>query len=107
LSVVASTPPRIEGLAGPNIDSEMRFYSVLWVAYGATALWVARALPRRVVQLRLMLVVFMLGGVGRAISHLVVGAPHPLFAALMWAEIILPPALIGLSYAGSKATPAR
>lgn len=98
LSTIAHTPRDVEGLSGPNIDSEMRFYSVLWIAYGSLALWVSQSLKVRIVWLRLMLVVFLFGGIGRALSFFSVGPPHPLFSILMWIELLLPTLLIALSY---------
>ena len=95
--VVPDTPP-LTGLGGPDVDSEMRFYAVLWIAYGGTALWVARAIPERMRLLRLMLLIFWLGGVGRLVSYFAVGAPHALFILLMWIEIALPVVLLALSY---------
>lgn len=104
LGVAARGTPRLTGLSGADIDSEMRFYAVLWMAYGGAALWVARGLPERMRLLRLMLVVFWLGGVGRVISYFAVGAPHPLFSVLMWIEIALPIALLALSYRSKAAS---
>lgn len=95
--VVSPDVSPLIAMTGADIDSEMRFYAVLWMAYGAIALWVARALTQRIVLLRLMLCIFLLGGVGRAISFFVVGAPHLLFIVLMWIEIVLPPVLLILS----------
>lgn len=106
LRVAAPRTPRVVGLSGADIDSEMRFYAALWMAYGGAALWVSRGLPERIRLLRLMLVIFWLGGVGRAISYFVVGAPHPLFSVLMWIEITLPVALLALSYRRIKAASA-
>ncbi len=103
--VMPGTPPLV-GLGGADIDSEMRFYAVLWMAYGWAALWVARALPKRMDLLRLMLGIFWLGGVGRVISYLAIGAPHPLFIVLMWVEIALAPVLMALSYSNAKAAAA-
>lgn len=105
LRVIAPATPPLDGLSGANIDTEMRFYAVLWMAYGGVALWVVRALPERIAILRLMLGVFWLGGVGRIISYFAVGAPHPLFVVLMWIEMVLPPVLLALSYASVKWTP--
>ena len=102
LRVVIPSTPHLVGLGGADIDSEMRFYAVLWMAYGLAALWVTRALPKRMGLLRLMLMLFWLGGLGRVISYLAMGAPHPLFIALMWIEIALPPVLIALSYRSAK-----
>ncbi len=102
LQVVSPDVPPLIALTGADIDSEMRFYSVLWMAYGAIALWIAQALLQRVVLLRLMLCLFLLGGIGRAISFFLVGAPHLLFVVLMWIEIVLPPFLILLSFANRR-----
>lgn len=98
LQLVASDTPQLTGLRGPDIDSEMRFYAVLWMAYGGLALWVARSLAQQMNLLRLMLAIFMLGGLGRAVSYIAAGAPHPLFVVLMWTELILPPILLALSF---------
>ena len=99
LSAVWHTPSQLNGLEGNNLDSEMRFYSALWMAYGALALWIAKQLPRSIVYLRLMLFVFLAGGIGRVISYFAAGAPHPLYFSLMWIELVLPLALMGMSYA--------
>lgn len=104
LRVAAPRTPPVTGLSGADIDSEMRFYAVLWMAYGAVALWVARSPTKRMTLLRLMLGVFWLGGLGRLVSYFAVGAPHPLFSVLMWIEIVLPPVLLALSYRGARQT---
>jgi len=103
LRVVLPGTPQLAGLVGADVDSEMRFYAVLWMAYGGLALWVVRDLPKRMNLLRLMLGIFWLGGLGRVISYFAVGAPHPLFLVLMWIEITLPFVLIALSYKSAKA----
>ena len=102
LRVAVPLTPPVTGLDGADIDSEMRFYAAIWMAYGATALWVSRGLPKRVQALRLMLGVFWLGGLGRALSLVTHGAPHPLFSVLMWIELVLPPVLILLSLRHGK-----
>ena len=103
LRVALPGTPHLAGLAGADVDSEMRFYAVLWMAYGGAALWVVRALPKRMDLLRVMLGVFWFGGLGRVISYFAAGAPHPLFLLLMWIEIALPLVLIALSYKSAKA----
>ena len=103
LRIALPGTPSLDGLVGADVDSEMRFYAVLWMAYGGFALWVVRDLPNRMNLLRLMLLVFWLGGLGRVLSYFAVGAPHPLFLVLMWVEIALPPVLIALSYKSRKA----
>ena len=49
-------------------------------------------------------VVFFAGGIGRLISLIAVGWPHPAFVVLMAIELILPPLLIWLWRGARKAT---
>ncbi len=100
LSTMIAATPYLGGLESANADSEMRFYAVFWMAYGAVLLWaVSRAsLDRRIVYAALAL--FFLGGVGRAMSVLQVGWPDPLFQILMWIELsapVLVGCLVGLT----------
>lgn len=107
LNWISKTPVEVSGFAAANVDSEMRFYSVLWFAYGALALWVSRSLSARLIWLRLMLLIFFIGGIGRLISHVSVGAPHPLFSVLMWIELLLPTLLLPLSYLAPRRDDAK
>ncbi len=87
----------VAGLSAPDADNEMRFYAVLWIAYGVVAVRAARALPASLNVARVLLALFFAGGAGRALSMSSVGAPHPLFIILMWIELLAPPALLLLS----------
>jgi len=98
LAAVAGTPQAVDDLAAVNVDTELRFYSVFWIAYGGCLIAVARALAERIAQARLLLAVFFAGGVGRVLSYAIAGAPHPLFVVLMWVELALPPVLMALSF---------
>jgi hypothetical protein len=97
----ATTPQAIT----PTIDSELRFYSTLWFSYGVVLIWVARTMTHwiaRAVFQRMRLVlylaaIFFAGGVGRLLSHVLVGAPHPVFTMLMVIELVLP-IIIGVLY---------
>ena len=84
-------------LVSPNADNELRFYAVLWIAYGIIAIRAARALPQSLAVARLLLALFFAGGAGRALSMTTAGAPHPLFVLLMWIELLASPALLLLS----------
>ncbi|MFZ5619026.1 MAG: DUF4345 domain-containing protein [Pseudomonadota bacterium] len=84
-------------LAEPNADNELRFYSVLWIAYGVIAIRAARALPTSVGTARLLLAIFFAGGSGRALSMATMGVPDMLFIILMWIELLVSPALYLLS----------
>lgn len=89
----------------PTIDSELRFYSTLWFSYGVLLIWVARTMAHwiaRAIFQRMQLVlilaaIFFAGGVGRLLSHLLVGAPHPVFTILMVIELVYP-ILVGILY---------
>lgn len=84
-------------LASPNADNELRFYAVLWIAFGIIAIRAARAFPQLLNVARLLLALFFAGGAGRALSMTTIGAPHPLFVLLMWIELLASPALLLLS----------
>jgi hypothetical protein len=88
----------VGGLSTPDADNEMRFYSVLWIAYGVIAIRVARSLPASLKTAQLLLALFFAGGAGRALSMASVVAPHPLFVFLMWIELLASPALLLLSW---------
>jgi hypothetical protein len=77
-----------------TIDSELRFYAALWGAYGLVLVAVGQSLPRRLGWVPGLAAVFFAGGVGRALSMVQVGAPHPVFVVLMAIELALPPAAV-------------
>lgn len=88
----------------PTMDNELRFYAALWLAYGILTLRAAARLDARMDDVPWLAGVFFLGGVGRFISWMAVGAPHPFFLFLMSAELGLPPilALVWLRLRGRK-----
>ena len=88
-----------------TMDSELRFYAPMFGAYGVLCLTVVRRFDRRLADVPWLAGVFFLGGVGRAVSYVAVGPPHPFFTLLMIVELVLPPVLVGL-WLGSK-RPAR
>lgn len=78
----------------PTMDNELRFYAVLWGAYGVVAIWVARDLDARRALVPVLAGIFFLGGIGRLLSILAVGSPHPFFILLMWIELLMPVAMV-------------
>lgn len=74
----------------PIMDSELRFYAALWGAYGIVLITTALDLTRSLNRVPWLAVVFFAGGVGRAISYVQLGAPHPFFVLLMASELLLP-----------------
>lgn len=89
------------GLDNVNVDSEMRFYSVFWIAYGIGLLWATANRLQHSVWVYSALGLFFLGGIGRLISFFVVGAPDPLFTALMAIELVVP-TIAAIIYAMAK-----
>lgn len=82
-------PSSLGDFSTASVDSEFRFYSVFWFAYGAM-LW--RTAARLGTELKLagwLIALFGFGGIGRLISYLAYGPPAPLFLFLTWVEVVL------------------
>jgi hypothetical protein len=86
----------------PTMDSELRFYAALWGAYGLLLLLTARDYEGRASWVPWLATVFFAGGVGRVLSWVSVGAPHPFFLMLMATELIVPPVLIALWFGARR-----
>ena len=98
---VEKTP--ITSFNSVNVDNEFRFYAVFWVAYGGLLIQASRNLSKYRQRIPLLLALFFIGGLARAISFIAMGAPHTLFNVLMGVELILPVVMYGL-WRGSKQT---
>jgi hypothetical protein len=79
-----------------TMDNELRFYAPFWGAYGFILLAVARDLPNKLRLVPPLAALFFIGGVGRALSYLFAGPPHPFFTLLMAIELILPVLFLAL-----------
>ncbi len=77
-----------------DADSELRFYCVFWIAYGFLAIAVARNLRSHSNWLPVLMGLLFVGGLGRVLSMLQLGLPHPLFVLLAVIEITLPPIVL-------------
>ncbi len=91
-----SDPQELHGMSSPNVDSELRFYSVFWLAYGIIVLRAANSLEENLKFVPIFAGLFFAGGAGRLLSLMTVGYPHPLFILLMIIELVLPLLLIVL-----------
>jgi len=80
-------------LGQPNDDSELRFYSVFFVAYGIVLVQTAGNLARHGHRVPILLGLFFAGGIVRLLSLLTIGTPHALFLMLLVFELLLPPLL--------------
>ena len=85
-----------EGSFTTDIDSEMRFYAVWYVAAGVL---LARAIPKvetEAFTIRLIGAAFFVAGCARVLSWIVVGKPHVSQIVLMVIELCLPFVIIPL-----------
>ena len=78
----------------PTSDGEDRFFAGVFLCFGVALLWCARDLQRRRVYLNFLAAAFFVGGVGRLLSVILVGAPHPWYLAMLLVELVLPPVLV-------------
>lgn len=86
----AGSVPGVES-AHPNLESELRFYSALWVALGCVAVWLVPRVANETLAARAVLAAVFAAGLARVISLVSAGAPDPLFSVLMAIELVFPP----------------
>lgn len=94
LTGAAGMPGDSEATA--NVDSELRFYSVFWAAFGALALIAARAPATKVHLIRGLALFLFIGGLARALGWAVDGRPDAQFLVLLALELGLPPVMLFL-----------
>ena len=73
-----------------TIDSEDRFYAVIFGGYGLALLYAARDVVERALLIRFLAGLFLAGAFGRILSWVMVGPPHPFFMAMLALELVLP-----------------
>jgi hypothetical protein len=79
-----------------TMDSELRFYAVFWGAYGIILLCVAHDLSDKLHLVPPLAALFFIAGIGRVVSYVAVGSPHPFFTFLMVTELLLPLVFLAL-----------
>jgi len=89
LQILGMAPSPLAEFSIASVDSEFRFYSVFWFAYGALLWQSAGRLETGLARAGWLIALFALSGVGRVTSYLVYGTPAPLFVLLTWIEIVL------------------
>lgn len=78
------------GEASPNLESELRFYSVWWIGAGLFLLWLAPQIERRTLELRVFCALLFLAGVSRGLAALATDWPSTGQIVLMGLELVLP-----------------
>ncbi|MFE9749878.1 DUF4345 domain-containing protein [Saccharothrix saharensis] len=89
-SVLLPGSPRPE----PTLDSNYRFFAVMWLAIGVALLSVAPRVREATTLLRFVSAAVFVGGLARIVSWWAVGQPHPLMLVLLGVELIVPPVLV-------------
>ncbi|MCZ2136580.1 MAG: DUF4345 domain-containing protein [Burkholderiales bacterium] len=74
-----------------TLDSNLRFFGGIWLGLGLCVLWMLPRIERETALFRAFWLMIFLGGIGRVISLIAVGAPHAPFVALIALELIGPP----------------
>ncbi len=72
------------------LDSNLRFYSGLWLGIGIIILWQIPRIARDKMTLRVIALFFFLGGIGRLISILTCGLPSYTYLAFVLLELGFP-----------------
>lgn len=80
----------LDHLAHPDVDSEMRFYSVIFMAFGLTVLHTASNLKTYMDRVPPLALVVFVAGCARLLTYVQAGKPHGLFDILMVLEIAVP-----------------
>ena len=85
-------PPSIiaGGPVSATIDSELRFYAVLFFGFGAGFIWAAADLARRSALVHVLSGLFLAGGVARLLAIWQTGAPNAFYLVLIVVEIAVP-----------------
>jgi hypothetical protein len=92
-------PASIPGAVQVNatMDSEDRFYATLFMAYGAALLWCVKDVQSKGLFVKLLALVFFIGGLARIVSMLAVGPPNTFFIAMTLLELVIPVIMVSMS----------
>ncbi len=80
-----------------TMDSEDRFYATLFTAYGAALLWCVKGIERKGAYIKLLALIFFVGGLARLVSIVAVGLPNRFFVAMTVLELGLPVVIVFLN----------
>ena len=85
----------IGGVAvNPTMAGEDRFLAGLLLCWGIALLWCARDVEHKRVCITLLAAVFFVGAIGRLLSVVLDGPPHPFYVAMLVLELALPPLMV-------------
>ncbi len=76
--------------APPNVESELRFYSVWWIGAGLFLIWLAPRVQERTLELRVFFTLLFLTGVSRILAAIETDWPSTGQLVLLGFELVLP-----------------
>jgi hypothetical protein len=76
------------------LDTNLRFYSGVWLGLGLAFLWLIPAIERQTVLFRVLWGMIFIGGIGRLLSMMLLAWPPIAFVAFTALEIVGPPLFI-------------
>jgi uncharacterized protein YjeT (DUF2065 family) len=80
--------------ANALVDSNLRFFGGVWLGLGLALYWLIPSIERQTVLFRVVWGMIFLGGIGRLLSMVFLGAPPLPFVGFTALEIIGPPFFI-------------
>jgi uncharacterized protein DUF4345 len=78
----------------PILDSNLRFFGGIWLGIGLAMLWLVPSIEQQGVLFRALWGAVFLGGVGRILSWILIGAPPKPFIGFTLLELIGAPFFI-------------
>jgi len=78
------------GDPSPNLESELRFYSVWWIGAGLFLIWLAPRVEERTLELRVFFGLLFLAGVSRILAAIDTDWPSTGQLVLLGFELVLP-----------------
>jgi Domain of unknown function (DUF4345) len=78
------------GDPSPNLESELRFYSVWWIGAGLFLAWLAPRVEERTTELRVFCALLFLSGLSRVFAAIATDWPSTGQLVLMAIELTLP-----------------
>lgn len=78
------------GAVNATMDSDLRFFNVLFTAFGIAFVWAARDIRRHAILINLLGLLFLLGGFARLLAWADGGRPTWFYVAMIPVEIVVP-----------------
>ncbi len=78
------------GSVNATIDSDLRFYALLFTAYGLTFVWCAADIDRRAPVINVLGAIFFAGGLARLLAWAVSGRPNWFYVLMIPVELLIP-----------------